>query len=62
MAQLVVQGFSQKFGVDYDEVFTAVARQTTYRLLLLVAGIRNYHVRQYNIKSAFLNDKVKENI
>jgi Reverse transcriptase (RNA-dependent DNA polymerase) len=61
-ARLVAQGFSQKFGVDYDEVFAPVARQTTFRLLLSVAGTRKYKVKQYDIKSAFLNGKLEEEI
>jgi hypothetical protein len=61
-ARLVAQGFSQKFGQDYDEVFAPVARQATFRLLLSIAGTRNYHLRQYDIKSAFLNGKLEEEI
>ena len=61
-ARLVAQGFSQKYGVDYDEVFAPVARQTTFRLLLSIAGTRKYHVRHYDIKSAFLNGKLEEEI
>lgn len=61
-ARLVAQGFSQKFGVDYDEVFAPVARSTTMRLLLSIAGINNFTVRHYDIKTAFLNGKLEEEI
>lgn len=61
-ARLVAQGFSQKFGIDYDEVFAPVARSTTLRILLSVAGSRNYHVKHYDIKTAFLNGKLDEEI
>lgn len=61
-ARLVAQGFSQKYGVDYDEVFAPVVRSTTLRLLLSVAGAKNYHVKQYDIKSAFLNGKLDDEI
>jgi transposase InsO family protein len=61
-ARLVAQGFSQKFGIDYDEVFAPVARSTTLRLLLSVAGSRKYNVNHYDIKTAFLNGTLKEEI
>ena len=61
-ARLVAQGFSQRYGVDYDEVFAPVARGATMRLLLSVAGMRKLKVKQYDIKAAFLNGKLKEEI
>lgn len=61
-ARLVVQGFSQKFGIDYDEIFAPVARSTTMRLLLSIAGKRNYGVYHYDIKTAFLNGKLDQEI
>lgn len=61
-ARLVAQGFSQKFGVDYDEVFAPVAKSATFRLLLSVAGTRNLKVKHYDIKTAFLNGKLEEEI
>lgn len=59
-ARLVAQGFTQKFGVDYDEVFAPVARSTTLRVLLSVAGKRNYTVKHFDVKTAFLNGNLEE--
>lgn len=61
-ARLVAKGFTQKFGVDYDEVFAPVARATTLRFLLSVAGMRKLHVKHYDIKTAFLNGNLEEEI
>lgn len=61
-ARLVAQGFSQKYGEDYDEVFAPVARTTTLRILLSVAGINNYHVKHLDVKTAFLYGKIEEEI
>lgn len=60
--RLVAQGFSQKYGIDYDEVFAPTARPATLRLLLSVAGRRKYYVNHYDIKTAFLNGTLEEEI
>lgn len=61
-ARLGAQGFSQKYGEDYDEVFAPVARAPTIRLLLSFAGIRQFLVKQFDVKTAFLNGSLKEEI
>lgn len=61
-ARLVAKGFSQKYGEDYDEVFAPVARAPTIRLLLSMAGKLNFHVKQFDVKTAFLNGSLDEEI
>lgn len=61
-ARCVAQGFSQKFGVDYNEVFAPVAKGVTFRTLMAVAGVRRLSVRHYDIKTAFLNGRLNEEI
>lgn len=61
-ARLVAQGFSQKFGTDYDLVFAPVVKQTTFRLLLSIAAKEKFCVRHLDAKTAFLNGKLEENI
>lgn len=61
-ARLVAQGFTQKFGVDYDEVFAPVARSTSLRILLSIAGKRNYIAKHFDVKTAFLNGNLDEEI
>lgn len=61
-ARLVAQGFSQKFGTDYDQVFAPVARQTTFRILLSVASKQKMIVHHLDVETAFLNGKLHETI
>ena len=56
---LVVHGFSQRHGVDYEEVFSPVAHLSSIRVLLAFAA-ENKH--QMNVISAFLNGDLKEEI
>jgi Reverse transcriptase (RNA-dependent DNA polymerase) len=61
-ARLVAKGFSQKFGSDYNKIFAPVVRSPTFRMLLSVAGGRRYKVKQYDVKTAFLNRTLDEEI
>ena len=54
-ARLVAQGFSQKYGEQYDEVFAPVARPVTFRTLLTIAGHKKMIVKHYDIEAAYLN-------
>ncbi|KAD4180306.1 hypothetical protein E3N88_28897 [Mikania micrantha] len=61
-ARLVVQGFYQQEGIDYEEVFAPVARLEAIRIFLAYASYMNFTVYQMDVKTAFLYGKVKEEI
>ncbi|GJZ09118.1 putative ribonuclease H-like domain-containing protein [Tanacetum coccineum] len=61
-ARLVAQGYTQEKGIDYDEVFTLVARIEAIRLFLAYASFMNFVVYQMDVKSAFLYGKIKEEV
>nr|GEY36664.1 retrovirus-related Pol polyprotein from transposon TNT 1-94 [Tanacetum cinerariifolium] len=59
-ARLVAQGHTQEEGINYDEVFTLVARIETIRLFLAYASFKDFVVHQMDVKSAFLYGKIEE--
>ncbi|XP_076888857.1 uncharacterized protein LOC143539414 [Bidens hawaiensis] len=56
-ARLVVQGFSQHEGLDYDEVYAPVARLEAIRIFLAYVSYMNFKVYQMDVKTAFLYGK-----
>jgi hypothetical protein len=61
-ARLVAKGYVQRAGVDYDEVFAPVARLESVRLMLAVAAHHSWEVHHMDVKSAFLNGELKEEV
>ena len=61
-ARLVAKGFTQTAGIDYEETFAPVACLDSLRLLLSLATTYNWEVHQIDIKSAYLNGNLEEEI
>lgn len=61
-ARLVARGFSQREGIDYDDIFSPVVTTTAIRLLLCIAGILRYPVQQLDIKTAYLYGDIDKEI
>ncbi|KAK8569060.1 hypothetical protein V6N12_007592 [Hibiscus sabdariffa] len=60
--RLVAKGFRQIHGIDYDETFSPVAMIKSIRILLAVAAFHDYEIWQMDVKTAFLNGKLEEDV
>ena len=61
-ARLVAQGYRQEEGIDYDETFAPVARLESIQIFLAYAAYKDFKVYQMDVKSAFLNGKLQEEV
>jgi hypothetical protein len=58
----VDRGFTQEYGVDYEETFALIARFTSVRVLLAVAASRHWSLCQMDVKNGFLNGDLSEEV
>nr|GFA88412.1 retrovirus-related Pol polyprotein from transposon TNT 1-94 [Tanacetum cinerariifolium] len=61
-ARLIAVGYSRQKGIDYDETFAPVAQIEAIRLFLTYAAHKDFTVFQMDVKTAFLNGILKEEV
>jgi hypothetical protein len=61
-AHLVARGFQQEQGHDYDETFAPIAHITTIHILLVVDCIQEWSISQLDVKNAFVNGELREDV
>jgi hypothetical protein len=60
--RFVACGFSQKEGIDYEKTFAPVARYTSIRTIIALAGKMKWKLHQMDVKTSFLNGVIKEEV
>nr|GEV16838.1 retrovirus-related Pol polyprotein from transposon TNT 1-94 [Tanacetum cinerariifolium] len=61
-ARLVAQGYNKQEGIDYDETYAPIARLESIRIVLAIAYANDFKLYQMDVKSAFLNGFINEEV
>ncbi|GJX82634.1 retrotransposon protein, putative, ty1-copia subclass [Tanacetum coccineum] len=61
-AKLVAKGYTQTHGIDYEETFSPVAKIKSIRIMLAIAAFHDYEIWQMDVKTAFLNGKLTDDV
>jgi hypothetical protein len=61
-ARLVAKDFTQREGIDYNETFSSVSSKDSFRIIMTLVAYYNLELHQMDIKTAFLNEDLYENV
>lgn len=61
-AKLVAKKYNQEERIDYDKTYAPVTRLKTIRILLIIAFMLDFKLFQMDVKSAFLNGYIEEEV
>ena len=61
-ARLVVKGFAQKKGIDFDEIFSLVIKMTSIRIVLSLVAADDLHLEELDVNTNFLHGDLEEEI
>jgi hypothetical protein len=61
-ARFITKGFTQIFGIDYEETFTPVTRFKTFQIFMALAALHDWEIETLDVKTAYLFGELEEEI
>ena len=61
-ARLVVNGFAQNKGIDFDKIFSPVVKMISIRTILILVAVEDLHMEQLDVRTTFLHGDLEEEI
>jgi hypothetical protein len=61
-ARLVAEGFTQREGIDYTEIFSLVSKKDSFRIVMALVAHYDLELHQMDIKTTFLNGDLQESV
>jgi hypothetical protein len=61
-ARLVIKGYAQTYGIDYEETYSPVAKMTTIRAIIIMAAAKGWSLHQMDVKNVFLRGDLQEEV
>jgi len=61
-ARLVTKGYAQTYGIDYEEIYSLIAKMTTVRAIIVMAAAKGWSLHQMDVKNAFLHGDLQEEV
>ena len=59
---LIAKGYCQRYGIDYDEIFSPVVMLKSIQIMFAIAAHLDYEIWQIDVKTAFLNGELEEEV
>jgi len=61
-ARLVIKGYAQTYGINYEDTYSPIAKMTTVRVIIAMAAAKGWSLHQMDVKNVFLHGDLQEEV